>query len=277
MQISAKQQIGDREMKKFDINSLEKTCLEMKDIWKSYRSKNKEEIAVLKGLNLKVSKGDMIAVMGPSGSGKTTLLNILSGVDRPDRGCVWIEGLPLSDLSREDLALFRRRRLGMVFQDFNLIESLSVKENVLLPMILEKKTAEEQEEQSERILKILGIEDIQAKNITEISGGQKQRVAICRALINQPAVILADEPTGNLDTKSTKEVMKYLVQINQELGTSMIIVTHDTLAASYCNKAVLLKEGEFSAEITKTGNRRDYLDSILEMLTLIGGESDDIL
>ena len=174
-----------------------------------------------------------MAIMGPSGSGKTTLLNIISGVDRPDKGSVWIDGQNLAELSKAESALFRRRRLGMVFQDFNLIESLSVKENVLLPMILEKKF---EEEQAEKVLKVLGIEDIQTKNPAEISGGQKQRAAICRALVNNPALILADEPTGNLDSKLTKEVMNYFFHINQQIGISILMVTHNILAASYCHK-----------------------------------------
>ncbi|HEY5586593.1 MAG TPA: ABC transporter ATP-binding protein [Ruminiclostridium sp.] len=252
-------------------------CLDIKDVWKSYILRNKEEVSILKGLNLQVKQGDMVAIMGPSGSGKTTLLNIISGVDRSDKGSVWIEGQYLSDMNKAEMAIFRRRRLGMVFQDYNLIESLSVKENVLLPMILEKKSVEEQEEQSKKILKILGIEDTQTKNITEISGGEKQRVAICRALINSPAIILADEPTGNLDSRSTREVMKYFAHINHEVGTSILMVTHDTFAASYCNRAVLLKDGEFAVEIEKTGSRKGFLDSITEMLALIGGEQDDVL
>lgn len=252
-------------------------CLDIKDVYKSYVLKDKEEIIVLKGINLQVKQGEMVAVMGPSGSGKTTLLNIISGVDRSDSGSVCIEGKFLSDLNSAERAQFRRRRLGMVFQDFNLIESLSVKENLLLPMILEKRTEQEQQEQSDKILKILSIEDIQNKNITDISGGQKQRVAICRALINNPAVILADEPTGNLDSKSTREVMKHFVHVNQEFHTSILMVTHDTYAASYCSRAVLLKDGEFAADIQRTGDRRKFLDSITDMLTLLGGDQDDIL
>ncbi|QHI73309.1 ABC transporter ATP-binding protein [Aminipila terrae] len=251
--------------------------LEMKDVWKSYKQRNKEEVTVLKGINMLVKQGDMVAIMGPSGSGKTTLLNIVSGIDCYDKGEIYIEDSDLSDLNKEEVALFRRRRLGMVFQDFNLIESLSAKENILLPMILEKRFADEQEEQAERILKILNIQDIQNKNIAEISGGQKQRVAIGRALINNPAIILADEPTGNLDSRSTKEVMDYFTLINQELTTSILLVTHDTFAASYCNKVVLLKDGVFKNEIDKKGSRKQFIDSITEMLAIIGGEQDDIL
>jgi ABC-type lipoprotein export system ATPase subunit len=251
--------------------------LDIKDVWKTYKSSNKEKVAVLKGLNLHVKQGDMTAVMGPSGSGKTTLLNIISGIDRLDEGSIWIEGKYLNDMNKSEMALFRRKRLGMVFQDYNLIESLTVKENIILPMILEKKTEEEQEEQSERIMKILDITDIQNKNITEISGGEKQRTAICRALINNPAIILADEPTGNLDSKSTREVMDYFVHINHEFGTSILMVTHDTFAASFCSRAVLLKDGKFAANIENTESRIKFLDSIAKMLALIGSEQDDIL
>lgn len=251
--------------------------LDIKDVWKKYISSNKEKVAVLKGLNLHVKQGDMTAVMGPSGSGKTTLLNIISGIDRLDEGSIWIEGKYLNDMNKSEMALFRRKRLGMVFQDYNLIESLTVKENIILPMILEKKTEEEQEEQSERIMKILDITDIQNKNITEISGGEKQRTAICRALINNPAIILADEPTGNLDSKSTREVMDYFVHINHEFGTSILMVTHDTFAASFCSRAVLLKDGKFAANIENTESRIKFLDSIAKMLALIGSEQDDIL
>lgn len=252
-------------------------CLSVKDVWKSYTLRGKEKTLVLKGLDLVVKQGDMVAIMGPSGSGKTTLLNIISGIDRPDKGNVYIEGNDLSDMNKEDMAIFRRRRLGMVFQDYNLIESLSVKENVLLPMALDKRPAEEQEEQTGKILEILGIEEIKDKNITEISGGQKQRTAICRALVNNPAIILADEPTGNLDLKSTREVMKYLAHINRQLGTSILMVTHDTFAASYCNRAVLLKDGEFAAEMEKTESRNKFIDSLTEMLVLLGGDQDDVL
>ncbi|MGC7870202.1 ABC transporter ATP-binding protein [Desulfosporosinus sp. SYSU MS00001] len=250
--------------------------LEIRDIWKHYQTRNGKKIAILKGLNLQVKQGEMVAVMGPSGSGKTTFLNIISGVDCSDQGSVWIDGQYLAEMNKAEIALFRRRSLGMVFQDFNLIESLSVKENILLPMILEKKPAEEQEEQVEKILTILGIEDIRDQSITEISGGERQRTAIGRALINNPALILADEPTGNLDSKSTREVMNYFLRINREFGTSLLMVTHDTFAASHCHRTVLLKDGEFVAEERREGSRKEFLDSLTEMLTLMGGEQDDL-
>jgi len=251
--------------------------LDIQNVWKNYPSGKKDKIAVLKGLSLRVERGERVAVMGPSGSGKTTLLNIVSGIDRPDTGSVWVEGESLSGMDAGEIALFRRRRLGMVFQDYNLIECLTVRENVLLPMILEKATREEQDERAAKILQILGIADLQEKNVTDISGGEKQRAAIGRALVNDPAILLADEPTGNLDTKSTREVMKTIAQVNREFGTSVLLVTHDPFVASCCGRAVFLKDGYFAADIERTGGRVKFLDLITQELAEMGGGQDDIL
>lgn len=248
--------------------------LEIKNIWKSYSLRNGKKTAVLKDLSLQIESGELVAAMGPSGSGKTTLLNLISGVDRPDRGSIWIDGRDLSELDWDDLALFRRRRLGMVFQDYNLIESLTVRENILLPMILEKKSAEEQKERAEEILKVFGIEDIKDQNAADLSGGQKQRTAIGRALVNHPAILLADEPTGNLDPKSTKEAIACFLKINRKFGTGILMVTHDAAVASYCQRVVFLKDGAFFTKIKAPGSREKFLHSIEE--TLAGGDSDDV-
>lgn len=248
--------------------------LEIQNVWKSYSLRDRKRTEVLKDLSLQIEPGELVAAMGPSGSGKTTLLNLISGVDRPDRGSIWIDGRDLSELDWDELALFRRRRLGMVFQDFNLIESLTVRENILLPMILEKKSDDEQEERVQEILRIFGIEDRKDQNIADLSGGQKQRTAIGRALVNHPAVLLADEPTGNLDPKSAKEAIACFLKINQEFGTAIFMVTHDASVASYCDRVVFLKDGVFFTEVEKTGSREAFLRCIEE--TLAGGESDDI-
>ncbi|EPR12202.1 hypothetical protein L323_08880 [Ruminiclostridium papyrosolvens C7] len=163
----------------------------------------------------------------------------------------------------------------MVFQDFNLIDSLSVKENIMLPMILEKKEPAVIESQLQKLSELLGISDILGKNTYEISGGQKQRAAICRALVNEPAVILADEPTGNLDSKSSKDVMQYLNKVNQECRTSVLMVTHDSVAASYCNRVVLLRDGRIITEICKKESRKQFFKEILDVLSLIGGDTDE--
>jgi ABC-type lipoprotein export system ATPase subunit len=250
--------------------------LRLEAVSKAYTLGNKEKLPVLKDLCLRVEAGDMVAVMGPSGSGKTTLLNIIAGIDRPDDGSVCIEGRCLSEMDQAETALFRRRRMGMVFQDFNLIECLSVRENILLPMILDNKPADEQDLKAARLMRTLGIEDIAEKNVADISGGQKQRAAIARALVNDPALLLADEPTGNLDAKSTRDVMRDFARVNRETGTSILMVTHDAAAASQCKRAVLLKGGRVAAEVRREGDGKAFLDEIAAMLVLLGGEQDDV-
>ena len=176
-------------------------------ISKSYKTAG-ETMRILQNVNLQVMKGEMVAIMGPSGSGKTTLLHVLTGVDTPDDGEIVIGGETFSRLTEEEKAFFRRKHMGMIFQDFQLLESLTVKENILLPLILERKEADIQQERFSRIADVLGIEKLADKGITEISGGQKQRVAIGRALINEPDIIFGDEPTGSLDRKTTGDVMR---------------------------------------------------------------------
>lgn len=251
--------------------------LKINNLWKSYTANNKEKVNVIKGLSLKMEPSEMVAVMGASGSGKTTLLNLISGVDMPDQGDICIGGRPLSEFDKTEKALLRRRRLGMVFQDFNLIDSLSVRENILLPMILDKRLPGEQEQRFQTLVQTLGIAEIANRNITEISGGQKQRVAICRALANEPTILLADEPTGNLDANSTREVMRYFIKIYTEIGIGILMVTHDTFAASCCRRAVFLSDGIFSADIRRTGSRAEFLDAITETLASLGGGQDDLL
>ena len=175
-------------------------------ISKSYKTAG-ETMRILQNVNLQVMKGEMVAIMGPSGSGKTTLLHVLTGVDTPDDGEIVIEGETFSQLTEEEKAFFRRKHMEMIFQDFQLLESLTVKENILLPLILERKEADIQQERFSKIADVLGIEKLADKGITEISGGQKQRVAIGRALINEPDIIFGDEPTGSLDRKTTGDVM----------------------------------------------------------------------
>lgn len=249
--------------------------IEVRHVWKSYQTKT-EKADVLKDINLCVRANEMVAIMGPSGSGKTTLLNLISGIDRADKGEILIEGNSISAMKKSDMALFRRKRLGLVFQDFNLLECLTVRENIILPMALEKKDRHEQESQLNMLSQILCIGDILDKNIPDISGGQKQRVAIARAFVNNPAVIFADEPTGNLDSKSTKDVMHYLAGANDKFGAGVLMVTHDTFAASYCQRVLLLKDGKVLSELQKKGSRKQFFRDILEMLVLIGGEQNDI-
>src|SRR5699024_8876792 len=175
-------------------------------------------------------------IMGPSGSGKTTLLNLIATIDEPTTGTILIEGENPYQLQRNHLAKFRRRSLGFVFQDFNLLDTLTVKENIVLPLTLDGKRVKEMEEKANTVANVLGISEIMNKRTYEISGGQSQRVAVARAMIHQPKLLLADEPTGNLDSKSSKDVMEMLVQLNEQEKATMLLVTHDPQAASYCDR-----------------------------------------
>ena len=187
-----------------------------------------DAISVLKGINFDVEQGEYVGIMGKSGCGKTTLLKILGFMDQQTDGDVIFDGVNTNELWKEELTDIRRRKIGFVFQDFNLMDSLSVKENIMLPVLLDKKEQKECEEKAEAL---------------ELSGGERQRVAICRALINDPSIIFADEPTGNLDSKSGKVVAEEFRKINEELGKTLLMVTHDPQMASRCKRVIFLKDG----------------------------------
>lgn len=227
----------------------------------------------LSGVSLQVKKGDFIAIMGPSGSGKTTLLHILSGLDKPTSGEVWMEGESISSLSGEELAVFRRKQLGFVFQDFNLLESLTVSENIIVPMVLEKKSFKEMEAKVKELATLFNIEDILGKYPYQISGGQQQRTAVSRALVNDPALIFADEPTGNLDSKSSTVIMECFEKIVEELSSTVLLVTHDVFAASYCRKVIFIKDGLIHSYLVRKGSRKDFLHQIMDNLAVLGGRA----
>ena len=244
-------------------------------ISKSYKTSG-ETIQVLENVNLQVTKGEMVAIMGPSGSGKTTLLHVLTGVDTPDDGEIVIGGETFSQLTEEEKAFFRRKHMGMIFQDFQLLESLTVKENILLPLILERKEADIQQERFSRIADVLSIEKLADKGITEISGGQKQRVAIGRALINEPDIIFGDEPTGSLDRKTTGDVMRCMKQMNQRSGISFLLVTHDAYTASFCDRVLFLQDGNLAKEVKKENTADNFREDIWKTLCGLGGGKDDL-
>ena len=231
---------------------------------------------ILQNVNLQVMKGEMVAIMGPSGSGKTTLLHVLTGVDTPDDGEIVIEGETFSQLTEEEKAFFRRKHMGMIFQDFQLLESLTVKENILLPLILERKEADIQQERFSRIADVLGIKKLADKGIPEISGGQKQRVAIGRALINEPDIIFGDEPTGSLDRKTTGDVMRCMKQMNQRSGISFLLVTHDAYTASFCDRVLFLQDGNLAKEVKKENTADNFREDIWKTLCGLGGGKDDL-
>ena len=244
-------------------------------ISKSYKTAG-ETMRILQNVNLQVMKGEIVAIMGPSGSGKTTLLHVLTGVDTPDDGEIVIGGETFSQLTEEEKAFFRRKHMGMIFQDFQFLESLTVKENILLPLILERKEADIQQERFSRIADVLSIEKLADKGITEISGGQKQRVAIGRGLINEPDIIFGDEPTGSLDRKTTGDVMRCMKQMNQRSGISFLLVTHDAYTASFCDRVLFLQDGNLAKEVKKENTADNFREDIWKTLCGLGGGKDDL-
>ena len=221
--------------------------LEVENLIRNYQKsaikKSDEDIKVLKGLNFSVEQGEFVGIMGKSGCGKTTLLKVLGMIDKQTEGTVCFMEKDTSKLYGDELADIRREQIGFVFQDFYLMDSLSVEENIMLPMILGQEKVDVMTQAAQKYAEQFQIIHLLKKNPYELSGGEKQRVAICRALINDPDLILADEPTGNLDSKSGQIVIDALVRINQEFDKTIVMVTHDPQMASYCSRIILLKDG----------------------------------
>lgn len=230
----------------------------------------------LNRLDFEADEGEFIAIMGPSGSGKTTLLNIISTIDMPTYGRVIIDGVEPEALNTNELALFRRHNFGFVFQDINLLKSLTVEENIVLPLTLDGLPIMEMQKRVDRLAGQLSLKEILNRRPDELSGGQAQRTAVGRALIHKPKLILADEPTGNLDSKSAKEVLELLSLVNQTERTTIIMVTHDPIAASYCDRVLFIKDGEFFNEIYKDERRQTFFQRILNVLSLLGGNVHDL-
>lgn len=247
--------------------------LEVKRVSKVYEGKIAYQ--ALSELSLTVQKGEFVGIMGPSGSGKTTLLNVVSTIDKPSSGEVTIDGKNTFQLSKRQLALFRRRELGFVFQDFNLLQTLTVKENIIFPLTLENVSIREQDARVQRIAEKLGIEGILNKRTYEISGGQSQRTAIARAIIHDPKLILADEPTGNLDSKAARDVLETLQKLNKEEGATMMMVTHDSQAASYCDRVIFIKDGALYRELVRKNSRQLFFQEIMDVLSALGGAEDE--
>ena len=248
--------------------------LEVKNLNKSYTN-GVNTYPVLKDVSLHIEKGEFVAVMGPSGSGKTTLLNCISCFILHDSGVIRLGDEDLSSLNEAGLAEVRNEKLGFVFQDFMLLDGLTVQENICLPQIIAKKPIAQMEAKAEKLCRLFGIEKIRNKYPAEISGGEKQRTAVARALMNQPYIILADEPTGNLDSKSCKAVIDSFLQAKQQIGATIFMVTHDSYAASFCDRVIVLKDGMVYQEVKKTGTRREFMDELLDILRNLGGDSDD--
>lgn len=229
----------------------------------------------LTDISFVVDQGEFVGIMGPSGSGKTTLLNMIATIDEPTTGEVLIEGTNPHQLNKNKLATFRRRELGFVFQDFNLLHTLTVEENIVLPLTLDNKRVKEMKEKAYSLSEILGIKEILNKRTFEISGGQAQRTAVARAMIHEPKLVLADEPTGNLDSKASKDVMEMLTLMNEQKQTTMMLVTHDPQAASYCDRVIFIRDGRLYSEIHRGDNRQIFFQKIIDTLSLMGGDDND--
>lgn len=247
--------------------------LDVRDLKKVYGTKDNPTQA-LQSINFGVDKGEFVAIMGESGSGKSTFLNIIATLDKPSSGTVSLDGLDLTDLKDKDLARFRRERLGFVFQDFNLLNTLSNKDNILLPLVLSNEKGEVMEERLARLSKLMGIENLLDKYPYEISGGQKQRIAIGRALISQPSIILADEPTGSLDSKTSRDIMDLFYKIHKENQT-VLMVTHSITDAAYANRVLFIKDGIVYHELYKGDLRlRDFQEKISDSLSMLSEKGE---
>lgn len=245
--------------------------LEASKIHKTYGNKfNKQE--VLKGIDLRVNKGEFVSIMGASGSGKTTLLNVLSSIDRVSQGTIQIEGKEFTGMKEKQLAEFRKHHLGFIFQEYNLLDTLTVRENVLLPLSIKNVSKKEANEKFQDIASELGIYELKDKYPSEISGGQKQRTSAARAFIHDPSIIFADEPTGALDSKSASDLLNKLSDMNEKHQATIIMVTHDPVAASYCSRVVFIKDGQIYTQLNKGDeSRQSFFNDIIKTQGVLGG------
>ena len=244
------------------------------DVEKYYGAKNNITKAVNR-VSFTVDEGEFVGIMGASGSGKTTLLNMMSTIDRVTAGHIYYGNTDITELNENALSDFRKENLGFVFQDFNLLDTLTIEENIILAMSLHGKKKKEIDDKVNNILKTLGIEEIRNKFPNQVSGGQKQRCACARALVNEPKLILADEPTGALDSKSAQILLNTFNQMNENMKATILMVTHDAFSASYCKRILFLKDGEIFNELIRgSKSRREFLNEILDVLAVTGGDSD---
>ena len=254
---------GDEKLKKI---------LEVKNLKKYYGSHGNITKAV-DGISFDVLKGDFVAIMGASGSGKTTLLNTISTIDTVTSGNIYLDGVDITTLKEEELADFRRENLGFIFQDFNLLDTLTIEENISLSLIINHEDMLKVDKKVDEIAMKLGIRDILDKFPYEVSGGQKQRCACARALINEPKLILADEPTGALDSKSSRMLLETMDEMNERLNATILMVTHDSFSASFCKRVIFIKDGKIFNEILKGDkSRKEFFNEILDVLTMLGGD-----
>ena len=250
------------------------TIIRVCDVEKYYGNKDTITKAVNR-ISFEVEKEEFTAIMGASGSGKTTLLNLIATIDQVTSGHIYYDHVDITALKEEELAVFRKDHLGFVFQDFNLLDTLTLEENIILAMTLHKKKKKEIQDTVESVTKGLGIWKYRKKYPYQVSGGQKQRCACARALVNHPKLILADEPTGALDSRSARMLLETFRMMNTQYGASILMVTHDAFSASYCKRILFLKDGEIFHELNRgSEDRKTFLGEILDVLSLTGGDLD---
>ena len=251
--------------------------LEVKNIEKYYGNKSNLTKAI-DNISFTIEKGEFVGIMGASGSGKTTLLNCISTIDRVTAGKIIINNQDITRLKGNNLNKFRREELGFIFQDFNLLDTLTAYENIALALTIQKVKPKEIEERVQEIAKKLEITDILNKYPYQISGGQKQRVASARAIITNPKLVLADEPTGALDSKSARQLLESFENLNQNLSATILMVTHDSFTASYASRILFIKDGKIFNELIKgDSTRKEFFEKIIEVQTLLGGELGDVI
>ena len=251
--------------------------LEVKNIEKYYGNKSNLTKAI-DNISFGVDKGEFVGIMGASGSGKSTLLNCISTIDKVTAGHIFVNGEDITRLKGNNLNKFRREELGFIFQDFNLLDTLTSYENIAIALTIQKVRADEVQRRVNEIAEKLGINNIMSKYPYQISGGQKQRVASARAIVTKPKLVLADEPTGALDSKSARQLLENFEYLNKQLNATIIMVTHDAFTASYANRILFIKDGKIFNEIVKgNSSRKDFFEQIIEVQTLLGGDLNDVL
>lgn len=243
----------------------------IKNLVKSYGAKG-FQTKVLKGIDLTIYKDDFIAIMGPSGSGKTTLLNILSTIDKPTQGSVMLDGRDVTKIKNRELAKLRRDKIGFVFQDYNLLDTMTLQDNIALPLALGGSQARVIQEKVEELGSVFGLSEHLKKYPYQLSGGQKQRGAVCRALITNPEIIFADEPTGALDSKASKDLLDCLKQVNESGRATILMVTHDPYCASYARDVYILSDGIVKCRLSKGSDRKEFYNRIIDLQASMGGD-----
>ncbi len=248
-----------------------KKVVEIKNLVKNY-GVNGFCTTVLKGISLEICKNDFVAIMGPSGSGKTTLLNILSTIDQPTQGAVFLDGVDITKISNKELSKMRRDKIGFIFQDYNLLDTMTLQDNIALPLSLNGASGEECIRKTQELCQMFGLSGHLRKYPYQLSGGQKQRGAACRALIANPEIIFADEPTGALDSRSSKELLESLKMVNDSGRATILMVTHDAFSASYAKDVYILSDGQMQCRLSKGSDRREFYDKIIHMQAAMGGD-----